>query len=50
VAIPYDQRQYTIKYHSSTNMLEKEGTIHRNYNRWVERLDRNIAAEILRAR
>ena len=46
VEIPYDSKQYTIKYHSSVNMMEGPGTIHRNYNRWVERLNRNIAAEI----
>jgi hypothetical protein len=52
VAIPYDTNRFTIKYHSSVNMMEgKAGprTIHRNYNRWVERLNNNITAEIAKA-
>jgi hypothetical protein len=46
VEIPYDEGQYTIKYHSSVNMKAEKGYIHRNYNRWIDRLNRNIVAEI----
>ena len=47
VQIPYNEKEYAIKYHSSENMLDGgDGTIHPNYNRWVDRLNRNIAAEI----
>lgn len=46
VEIPYSNKEYAIKYRSSENLLEGEGTIHSNYNRWVERLNRNIAAEL----
>ena len=46
VEIPYSERQYVIKYRSSVNMNEGPGTIHPNYNRWVDRLNRNISAEI----
>jgi hypothetical protein len=49
VRILYSQKQYSIKYHSSVNMKAGAGTIHSNYNRWVERLNRNIAAEIGKA-
>ena len=46
VKIPYTEKEYTIKYHSSTNMQDGgDGTIHSNYNRWVDRLNRNISAE-----
>ena len=47
VKIPYSEKEYTIKYHSSENMLDGgDGTIHTNYNRWVDHLNRNITAEI----
>lgn len=50
VEIPYTDKGYTIKYRSSVNMREGQGTIHPNYNRWVDRLNRNIAAEVGRIR
>lgn len=50
VEIPYSTKEYTIKYRSSQNMLEGEGTIHSNYTRWVDRLNRNIAAELSKTR
>ena len=48
VHILYAENGYTIKYFDSTklNYSEKNGTIHGNYNRWVDRLDRNIAAAL----
>ena len=46
VDIPYTANEYTIKYRESTNLNAKNGEIHSNYNRWVDRLNRNIAAEI----
>ena len=47
VDIPYTAQAYTIKYNSSTNFLDDgTGQIHRNYPRWIERLNRNITAEI----
>jgi len=48
VEIPYSAKEYTIKYRNSVNMRAEGGTIHSSYNRWVERLQRNIDAEILR--
>lgn len=50
VEIPYTATSYTIKYRSSQNMLAEGGKIHRNYNRWVERLYRNINAELSKAK
>ncbi|MDR1947283.1 MAG: hypothetical protein LBQ51_08995 [Desulfovibrio sp.] len=46
VEIPYSSTAYTIKYRSSVNMSAENGEIHRNYNRWIERLERNINAEL----
>ena len=46
VEIPYTPESYTIRYRSSVNMDEKDGTIHRNYPRWIDRLNRNINAEL----
>lgn len=50
VEIPYSNKEYAIKYRTSTNLLEGEGTIHQNYNRWVDRLNRNISAELAKIR
>lgn len=46
VEIPYTNDSYAIKYRSSVNMDEKDGMIHSNYNRWVDRLNRHISAEL----
>ena len=48
VDIQYSAKEYTIKYRDSVNMRAEGGTIHSSYNRWVERLKRNIDAEIIR--
>jgi len=47
VYIPYSRYSYSILYHSSHNMLYKNGMIHRNYNRWVVNLNRNIQKQIM---
>ena len=48
VEIRYSAKEYTIKYRDSVNMRAEGGMIHSSYNRWVERLHRNIEAAILR--
>lgn len=50
VEIPYSRSSYNIKYRTSVNMLAEGGQIHRNYNRWIERLNRNITAELAKAK
>ncbi|MDR1360187.1 MAG: hypothetical protein LBJ82_04315 [Deltaproteobacteria bacterium] len=51
VEIPYSAKEYKIHYRSSVNMLDDgNGQIHRNYDRWVARLYRNINAELAQAR
>jgi hypothetical protein len=43
INIAYSNTSYSINYASSSNMMEKgTGTIHRNYNRWVQLLSESI--------
>ena len=47
VDIEHDTRTYTIKYRDSVNLDAKDGMIHRNYNGWIQNLDKNIRAELM---
>lgn len=42
ILIQYSANSYIIKYDGSTNLLAGEGKIHKNYNRWVHNLDKDI--------
>jgi len=46
VEIPYSAANFSIKYRSSVNLDESGGNIHRNYNGWIQNLDRGINAQI----
>jgi hypothetical protein len=46
VAIPYTPRTYSVQYRSSTNLEEKGGMIHKNYNGWIQNLTRGINAQL----
>ena len=46
VEIPYSSRAYSIKYRSSVNLNENNGTIHKNYNGWIQNLTRDINAQL----
>ena len=46
VDVEHDTKTYSIKYRDSVNLNAKDGTIHRNYNSWVQNLDKNIRAEL----
>ncbi len=48
VDIPYDTKNYSITFKNGTNLGEKDGQIHKNYNGWVQNLDRGINAELAR--
>ncbi len=48
VDIPYSATHYSIKYKSSENLMAADGKIHKNYNGWVQNLDRAIRTEISR--
>ncbi|MDE1529408.1 hypothetical protein PVE90_06720 [Pseudomonas carnis] len=44
IDIRYTRNSYAITYRDSRDLGYKEGKIHRNYNRWVSMLDRDILA------
>jgi len=48
VDIPYSARSYSIVYKRSDKLNEMNGTIHSNYNGWVQNLDRTIRTELSR--
>ncbi len=49
VDVRYTATTYSITYKDSTNLNYRDGQIHRNYNGWIENLDRDIRASLLRA-
>ncbi|AYF46410.1 MULTISPECIES: hypothetical protein [Pseudomonas] len=46
IDIRYTRNSYTITYRDSRDLGYKDGKIHRNYNRWVSMLDRDIMAAL----
>lgn len=44
IDIRYTRTGYAITYRDSRDLGYKDGKIHRNYNRWVSMLDRDILA------
>ena len=42
IDVEHDTKSYSIKYRDSTNLEEKDGTIHKAYNEWIENLDKAI--------
>jgi hypothetical protein len=46
VEIPYTEKNYSIKYLSSINLHERDGTIHKNYNGWISNLTRDIDIQL----
>lgn len=48
VEIPYTTTTYSILFKSGTNLNEKDGQIHKNYNGWVQNLDKGITAALAR--
>jgi hypothetical protein len=46
--VKYTTNTYSIVYRDSTNLDATSGTIHKNYNGWVENLDREIRVELMR--
>jgi hypothetical protein len=48
VDIPYSTSRYSITYKSSENLQAANGNIHKNYNGWIQNLDRAIRTEISR--
>jgi hypothetical protein len=46
VDIDYTQTVYSIKYRESTNLDYIDGKIHKNYNGWIQNLDKGIRAQL----
>ncbi len=46
IEIPYSDKSYSIVYKSSTGLDEAGGNIHKNYNGWVQNLQRSINAQV----
>lgn len=47
VDVEHDTKTYSIKYRDSTNLDAKDGMIHKNYNGWIQNLDKAIRAELV---
>lgn len=47
IEIPYSPTQYSIKYRSSVNLDNKGDYIHKNYNGWIQNLNRSINAQLV---
>jgi hypothetical protein len=46
IDVEHDTKSYSIKYRDSTNLDAKDGMIHKNYNGWIQNLDKSIRAEL----
>ncbi len=46
VGLPYTARTFSIEYIKSSNLNHKGNTIHRNYNKWITLLGRQIQLEL----
>ncbi|MCG8157382.1 hypothetical protein JMY81_20515 [Brenneria goodwinii] len=46
IRINYSPTSYSINYVSSRNLIAGDGKIHRNYNRWINNLDREIQLKL----
>ena len=47
IEIPYSPSDYSITYKDSINLdAGTDGTIHKNYNGWIQNLNRGIAAQL----
>ena len=49
VSIPYSSRSYSIKYKSSKN-LTRRGYIHKNYQSWINLLNKSIQRQLASSR
>ncbi|SFN44465.1 hypothetical protein [Xenorhabdus japonica] len=46
IRINYTAKNYSINYVKSHKLRESDGKIHRNYNRWVNNLDKDIQSNL----
>lgn len=47
VSIPFSTQSYSILFKSGVDLDQKGDTIHKNYNGWVQNLDKAIRAQLL---
>ena len=45
VDIEHDTKAYSIKYRDSSNLEARDGMIHRNYNGWIQNLEKAIRVQ-----
>lgn len=48
VNIQYSQTNYSIRYKDSVNLRYTGSTIHRNYNKWIMKLEQDIEGDLQR--
>ncbi len=48
VEISYSATNYSVRHKQSANLKESDGNIHRNYNRWVGNLNKEIRRQLTR--
>lgn len=46
VDVTHDTRIFNIKYRTSANLDESGGQIHKNYNGWIQNLEKGIRAQL----
>ena len=46
IEIPYNESSFSITYKNSTNLDAAEGQIHKNYNGWIQNLNRGILTQL----
>lgn len=46
VEIDYSATSYSVRHKQSANLKESDGNIHRNYNRWVANLNKEIRRQL----
>ncbi|KJY81976.1 hypothetical protein TW81_16645 [Vibrio galatheae] len=46
IKIPFNDKFYSILYLNSENLRASDGTIHRNYNRWINNLNVDIKRQL----
>lgn len=46
IEIPYSDAAYSITYRNSTNLDAADGQIHKNYNGWIQNLNRDILKQL----
>jgi hypothetical protein len=47
IDVEHDTKSYSIKYRDSSNLNAADGMIHKNYNGWIQNLDKSIRAQLM---